>query len=53
MPPSWFEIRDRVVEFQLRWTDETSERAGSEAFWIEFLNIVAVDRKTTNGLIAH
>jgi hypothetical protein len=51
MPLSWSEIRNRAVEFQRRWKGETSERAESQAFWIEFLNIFDVDRKTTNDLI--
>ncbi|MGL4229781.1 MAG: DNA methyltransferase [Casimicrobium sp.] len=45
MPLSWPEIRNRAVEFQRRWKGETSERAESQAFWIEFLNIFGVDRK--------
>lgn len=52
MPLSWPEIRNRAVEFQRRWKGETSERAESQAFWIEFLNVFDVDRNTTNGLIA-
>ncbi len=45
MPLSWTEIRDRAVQFQKRWKDETSEQAESQSFWTEFFNIYGVDRK--------
>jgi hypothetical protein len=45
MPLSWTEIRDRAVQFQKRWKDETSERGASQPFWTEFFNIYGVDRK--------
>jgi hypothetical protein len=33
MPLSWTEIRDRAVQFQKRWKDNTSEQAESQSFW--------------------
>ncbi len=45
MPLSWTEIRDRAVQFQKRWKDDTSEQAESQSFWSEFFNIFGVDRK--------
>jgi hypothetical protein len=45
MPLSWTEIRDRAVQFQKRWKDDTSEQAESQSFWTEFFNVYGVDRK--------
>jgi hypothetical protein len=42
---SWTEIQDRAVEFASKWDGEVRERAESQSFWSDFLNIFGVDRR--------
>jgi hypothetical protein len=50
MPLSWTEIRDRSIQFQERWKDETSEQAELCALRINFLVSLDITRKTINRL---
>lgn len=45
MPLSQKEIRERAVAFVHEWKDESRERAESQTFWNEFLQIFDVKRR--------
>jgi hypothetical protein len=51
MPLSWTEIRDRAVQFQKRWKNETSEQAESQSFWKELLKSRKVCSRVVAGII--
>lgn len=41
--PTWREIRDNALEFQVRWADAADERAEAQTFLYEFLRVFGVD----------
>jgi len=43
---SWNEIKSRAISFSRDWKETTSERSDSQEFWIEFLNIFGIKRRT-------
>ena len=41
--PTWQEIRNNALEFQVRWADAADERAEAQTFLYEFLRVFGVD----------
>lgn len=43
---SWNEIKSRAISFSRDWKHGASERSDSQEFWVDFLNIFGIRRRT-------